>query len=91
MISVPLPISPACGSPTDWGDFVQVHNDQTIFRAATDELPAIDIQSLRLTPDASHRSPSTGGLVAVLRRGEKITIAGGALCFEKPPPYARNA
>ena len=39
-------ISPARGPPTDWGEFVQVHDDRAIFQASSDELPVIDIHSL---------------------------------------------
>ena len=42
----PPPISPARGPPTDWGEFVQVHDDRAIFQSSPDELPAIDIHSL---------------------------------------------
>jgi hypothetical protein len=42
----PPPISPARGPPTDWGEFVQVHDDRDVFQASPDELPAIDIHSL---------------------------------------------
>jgi hypothetical protein len=34
------------GPPTDWGEFVQVHDDRTIFQASPDELPEVDIHSL---------------------------------------------
>jgi hypothetical protein len=43
---VPLPLSPARGPPTDWGEFVQFHDDRAIFQASPDELPVIDIRSL---------------------------------------------
>ena len=43
---VPLPVSPARGSPTDWGEFLQIHDDRDVFQASPDELPAIDIHSL---------------------------------------------
>jgi hypothetical protein len=43
---VPLPVSPARGPPTDWGEFVQVHDDRAIFRASPVRLPDIDIHSL---------------------------------------------
>ena len=42
----PLPVSPARGPPTEWGELVQVHNDRNIFQASPQELPAIDIHSL---------------------------------------------
>ena len=42
----PPPVSPARGSPTDWGEFVQAHNDRNVFQASPDELPVIDIHSL---------------------------------------------
>ncbi len=41
-----LPISPARGPPTDWGEVVQAHNDRDVFQASSDGLPAIDIHSL---------------------------------------------
>ena len=42
----PPPVSPARGPPTDWGEFVQIHDDRDVFQASPDELPAIDIHSL---------------------------------------------
>ena len=39
-------LSPACGPPIDWGEFVQVHDDRAIFQESPDELPVIDIHSL---------------------------------------------
>ena len=42
----PPPVSPARGPPTDWGEFVQVHDDRAFFQASPDDLPAIDIHSL---------------------------------------------
>jgi len=42
----PPPISPARGPPTDWGEFVQVHDDRDVFQGRIDDLPAIDIHSL---------------------------------------------
>ena len=42
----PPPLSPARGPPTDWGEFVQVHDDRAIFQGRIDELPVIDIHSL---------------------------------------------
>ena len=42
----PPPLSPARGPPTDWGEFVQIHDDRDVFQASPDELPAIDIHSL---------------------------------------------
>jgi hypothetical protein len=32
--------------PTDWGEFVQVHDDRDVFQSLSDELPAIDIHNL---------------------------------------------
>jgi hypothetical protein len=40
------PVSPARGPPTDWAEFVQVHDDRAIFQASPDELPVIVIHSL---------------------------------------------
>jgi hypothetical protein len=42
----PPPVSPARGPPTDWGEFMQIHDDRDVFQASPDELPAIDIRSL---------------------------------------------
>ena len=42
----PPPISPARGSPTDWGELVQADDDRAIFQASPVELPDIDIHSL---------------------------------------------
>jgi len=41
----PPPVSPARGPPTDWGELIQVHDDQAIFQASPVELPDIDIHS----------------------------------------------
>jgi hypothetical protein len=38
-------VSPARGPPTDWGEFVQIHDDRDVFQASPDELPAIDIHN----------------------------------------------
>ena len=43
---VPLPLSPARGPPTDWGEFVQAYDDRAIFHALPDDVPVIDIHSL---------------------------------------------
>ena len=43
---VPPPLSPARGTPTDWGELVQVHDDSEAIQATPDELPAIDTHSL---------------------------------------------
>jgi hypothetical protein len=37
---------PARGTPTDWGELVQVHDDRDVFQSSPDDLPAIDIHSL---------------------------------------------
>ena len=42
----PPPGLPALGSPTDWGELVQVHDDLAVFQTSPDELPTIDLQSL---------------------------------------------
>jgi len=42
----PPTVSPARGPPTDWGEFVQVHDNRAFFQASPDDLPAIDIHSL---------------------------------------------
>ena len=42
----PPPLSPARGSPTDWGELVQVNDERDVFQPSPDELPAIDIHSL---------------------------------------------
>jgi len=44
--AAPPPVSPARGPPTDWGEFVQVHDDRDVLQSSPDELPAIDIHSL---------------------------------------------
>ncbi|NDC53829.1 MAG: hypothetical protein EBZ74_05945 [Planctomycetia bacterium] len=36
----------ARGPPTDWGEFVQVHDDRDVFQGRIEDLPAIDIHSL---------------------------------------------
>jgi hypothetical protein len=43
----PSPVSPAREPPTGWAELVQVHDDRAIFQATPDELPDIDIHSLR--------------------------------------------
>ena len=42
----PVPASPARGPPTDWGEFVQIHDDRDAIQASPGELPAIDIHRL---------------------------------------------
>ena len=42
----PLPVSPARGPPTDWGELVQAHDNRNVFQASPDELPVFDIHSL---------------------------------------------
>jgi hypothetical protein len=42
----PPPVSPARGPPTDWGEFVQIHDDRETVQLSPDELPVIDIHSL---------------------------------------------
>jgi len=42
----PPPVSPARGPPTDWGEFVQIHDDRETVQVSPDELPVIDIHSL---------------------------------------------
>jgi hypothetical protein len=44
--AMPLPVSPARGSPTTWGEFVQPHDERDVVQASPDELRAIDIHSL---------------------------------------------
>jgi hypothetical protein len=39
-------LSPARGPPTDWGEFVQVHDECDMTQTSPDELPVIDIHSL---------------------------------------------
>ncbi len=41
-----LPVSPARGPPTAWGEFVQMHDDREAVQVSPDELPVIDIHSL---------------------------------------------
>jgi len=40
----PPPFAPAPRPPTDWGEFVQVHEDRDVVQATPDELPMINIQ-----------------------------------------------
>jgi hypothetical protein len=42
----PPPVSLDRGPPTDWGEFVQAHDNRTVFQASPDELPVFDIHSL---------------------------------------------
>ena len=42
----PPPVSPARGPPTDWGEFLQIHDDRETVQGRIDELPVIDIHSL---------------------------------------------
>jgi hypothetical protein len=42
----PPPVSATRGPPTDWGEFVQAHDDRAIFQGRIDELSVIDIHSL---------------------------------------------
>jgi hypothetical protein len=42
----PPPVSPARGPLTKWAELVQPHDDRSVFQAAPDELPVIDIHSL---------------------------------------------
>ena len=35
-----------CGPPTDWGEFVQAHDDRDVFQGRIDELPDINIHSI---------------------------------------------
>jgi len=46
----PPPVSPARGPPTNWGEFVQADDDVKIVQISPDELPAIDIHSLKRLP-----------------------------------------
>jgi len=38
-------VSRVRGSPTDWGERMQVHEDRAVFHSSSDEPPAIDIHS----------------------------------------------
>jgi hypothetical protein len=35
----PPPVSPARGSPADWGELVQTHDNRNVFQVSPDELP----------------------------------------------------
>jgi len=59
----PPPISPARGPPTDWAEFVQVHDDREAVQGRIDELPVIDIHSLGPQPGArSNQRPQAAEL-----------------------------
>jgi hypothetical protein len=53
----PPPLAPARGPPADWGQLVQASDERDVFQASPDELPVIDIHSLRPVPDARHQGP----------------------------------
>jgi len=40
----PPPLSPARGSPTEWAEFDQAHDERDTIQASPDELPVIDIR-----------------------------------------------
>jgi hypothetical protein len=40
------PHPPARGSPIDWGELVQAHDDRDVFQVSPDQLPVIDIHGL---------------------------------------------
>jgi len=59
----PPPISPARGPPTDWAEFVQVHDDREAVQGRIDELPVIDIHSLGPQPGGrSNQRPQAAEL-----------------------------
>ena len=42
LVLVPmLPVSPARGPPTDWGELVQAHDERDVFQGRIDDLPVI--------------------------------------------------
>ena len=41
----PPPLTPARGTPIDWGELAQAHDDRDVVQASSDELPMIDIHS----------------------------------------------
>ena len=55
----PPPLSPARGPPTDWGEFVQVHDDRAIFQGRIDELSVID---RAITESCVRRGKEKGGV-----------------------------
>lgn len=54
--SVPLPLSPAPGPPTDWGELVQMHNDRDVLQASHDELTALALDAGGMTSQVAIRS-----------------------------------
>jgi hypothetical protein len=48
LMSVPPPVSPARGPPTDRGEFFSAwaHDDRDVFQPPHDQRPVIDIRSL---------------------------------------------
>ena len=67
----PPPLSPARGPPTNWAELVQAHDYRDAMQASPDELPAIDIQSLRAVPDATHACWETANWDAVCADARK--------------------
>ena len=55
----PPPFSPARGSPADWGELAQVHDERDVFQPSPDERPAIDIRRLSAMPAATHACRET--------------------------------
>jgi hypothetical protein len=43
---VPPPVSPARGPPTDWAEFVQVHDERDAIQSSPGDVPVIDTHSL---------------------------------------------
>jgi hypothetical protein len=63
----------ARGPPTDWGELVQAHDDRDVLQASPEDLPVIDIDSLRVLPDGE--TP---------QRPQKNTTPGGSQAFRVP-------
>jgi hypothetical protein len=87
----PPPVSPARGPPTDWGEFVQIHDDRDVFQA-TDRQNARDRHPQALSGAGSDpRMSGNCELGRGLRRREKNANEAGTERFEKPAPDARAA
>jgi hypothetical protein len=44
------PVTPARGPPSSWAEILQVHDDRDAIQTSPDDLPVIDIRSLRTVP-----------------------------------------
>jgi hypothetical protein len=75
----------ARGPPTDWGELVQAHDDRDVLQASPEDLPVIDIDSLRVLPDERHqRSRHAASLGETPQRPQKNTTPGGSQAFRVP-------